>query len=255
MEGPETVLQTQSLSLGYGHKVVLADVNLTVHAGEFWCFLGRNGTGKTTLLRGLLGILQPQAGRLVFPPRLGHLECTGFVPQDCEINPSLPMTVGEFALLGLVGIRVARAQRRRRLIWALDKMGLGHLADKDYWSLSGGQRQRVLVARALVRRPTLLLLDEPTNHLDLVTEDAFLQTLSALHTEERNTVLFVTHKLTIASRYATHIGFITGGTLAAGTRAQMLTADRLEQLYGQTAGRLPQVQADTNPLSAAGSSG
>ncbi len=242
MSGSDIVLQARSLSLGYGRRAVLNDVNLSVRAGEFWCFLGQNGAGKTTLLAGLLGLLQPQAGLLAFHPQLGR-ERTGFVPQGCDINPSLPMTVGEFARLGLVGIRLTRAEQRQRLAWALDKMGLAGLAATDYWSLSGGQRQRALVARALVRRPALLLLDEPTNHLDLAMEDAFLHTLAALHAEERNTVLFVTHKLTIAARYATHIGLVAGGTLTTGRRAQMLSADTLRQLYGRAADAAAEVQA------------
>ena len=196
-------------------------------------FLGVNGVGKTTLLRALLGLLAPQAGQLQFHPELGRRERMGFVPQRCDFNPTLPITVREFALLGLVGVRANRTQQDERLAWALDKMNLSGMAKKDYWSLSGGQRQRVLVARALVRRPTLLILDEPTNNLDLTTEDAFLQTLSALHAEEQNTVLFVTHNVSIAARYATHIGLVAGGTLVPGRREQVLTAHNLEQLYGQ----------------------
>lgn len=229
----EIVLQTQALSLGYGQKTVLHNVTLAINAGEFWCFLGRNGVGKTTLLRALLGLLAPQAGQLQFHPELGRRERMGFVPQRCDFNPTLPITVREFALLGLVGVRANRTQQDERLAWALDKMNLSGMAKKDYWSLSGGQRQRVLVARALVRRPTLLILDEPTNNLDLTTEGAFLQTLSALHAEEQNTVLFVTHNVSIAARYATHIGLVAGGTLVPGRREQVLTAHNLEQLYGQ----------------------
>ena len=213
MDKSEIVLQTQAVSLGYGRKTVLRDVDLTIRAGEFWCFLGQNGVGKTTLLRALLGLLQPQAGQLRFHPELGRRERMGFVPQRCDLNPTLPITVREFTLLGLVGIRASRTQQGERLAWALEKTSLSDMADKDYWSLSGGQRQRALVARALVRRPTLLILDEPTNNLDLPKEDAFLQTLSVLHTEERNTILFVTHNVNIAARYATRIGLVASGTL------------------------------------------
>jgi ABC-type Mn2+/Zn2+ transport system ATPase subunit len=234
------------LSLGYAQKTILQDVNLTVGAGEFWCFLGQNGVGKTTLLRAFLGLLQPQAGQLQFHPELGRRECMGFVPQRCDLNPTLSITVREFALLGLVGIRANRTQQHERLAWALEKMDLSGMADKDYWSLSGGQRQRILVARALVRRPTILILDEPTNNLDLSMEDTFLQTLSALHTEESNTILFVTHNVNIAARYATHIGLVAAGTLVSGPREQVLTTHNLEQVYGRVSGLTSQALAD-NP--------
>lgn len=253
----DTILQTHELSLGYGQKTVLKGVNLTVRAGEFWCFLGPNGVGKTTLLRALLGLLQPQAGQLEFHPELGRRECIGFVPQRCDLNPTLPITVREFALLGLVGIRVNRTQQHERLDWALEKMNLAGTADKDYWSLSGGQRQRVLVARALIRRPTLLILDEPTNNLDLAMEDAFLQTLSGLHAEEWQTVLFVTHNVSIAARYATHIGLIASGTLVPGPCERVLTTHNLEQVYGQVSGLMSQllpqrVQTQEAPQSTGG---
>jgi ABC-type Mn2+/Zn2+ transport system ATPase subunit len=232
MDNADLVLRTRAVSLGYGQHTVLRDVNLEVRAGEFWFFLGPNGSGKTTLLRALLGLIQPQHGQLWLHPELGRRERMGFVPQRCDLNPTLPITVCEFAELGLVGIRISRSQQNERLTWALEKMGLRGMADKDYWSLSGGQRQRVLAARALVRRPAVLVLDEPTNNLDLTMEDTFLQILAALHQEEHNTFLFVTHNLSIATRYATHVGLVAAGTIICGPRDQVLTPRNLEQVYG-----------------------
>ena len=240
----DAVLQTHELSLGYGQKTVLSGLNLAIRPGEFWCFLGQNGVGKTTLLRALLGRIQPQAGQLQFHPELGRRERMGFVPQRCDLNPTLPITVREFALLGLVGIRANRTQQHERLAWALAKMNLSGMAGKDYWSLSGGQRQRVLVARALVRRPTVLILDEPTNNLDLSMQDTFLQMLSLLHAEEHNTILFVTHNVGIAAHYATHIGLIAAGTLISGPREHVLTNHNLEQVYGRVSGLTGQLLSD-----------
>ena len=245
MDTNEIILQTQDLFLGYGQRTVLQRVNLTVRVGEFWCFLGQNGVGKTTLLRSLLGLLQPQAGQFVLHPDLGRRERMGFVPQRCDFNPTLPILVREFALLGLVGIQANRVQQDERLTWALEKTKLLDVADQDYWSLSGGQRQRVLVARALVRRPTLLILDEPTNNLDLSMEDAFLQTLAALHAGEHNTLLFVTHNVSIAAHYATHIGLIADGTLIPGPCEEVLTTQNLERVYGQVSGLTNQLLSPT----------
>ena len=193
MTSPECLLQATGVRLAYGRRTVLREVNLSLRAGEFWCFLGPNGAGKTTLLRALLGALSPRSGRLWTNPALWRRDRLGFVPQRCEINPTLPTTVGEFTLLGLVGIPASAPERRARLAWALDKVGLGGLAAKDYWALSGGQRQRALVARALVRRPNVLILDEPTNGLDLAAEDTLLRFLAALNNREGLTILFVTH--------------------------------------------------------------
>jgi ABC-type Mn2+/Zn2+ transport system ATPase subunit len=232
MSHAHTVLRTSELALGYGDRTVLAGVNLEVRAGEFWFFLGQNGGGKTTLLKAILGLISPRAGHLWLHPQLGSRTATGFVPQHCALNPTLPTTVREFVLLGLVGVQVTRAERAERLRWALEKMGLAGMAEHDYWSLSGGQRQRALVARALVRRPTLLVLDEPTSNLDLSTEDALLRLLVALNTEQQQTLLFVTHNVAIAARYATHVALLHAGKVWVGPRQLILTPDNLARIYG-----------------------
>lgn len=229
------VLRAAKLSLGYEDRTVLTDIDLVVEAGEFWFFLGQNGGGKTTLLKAVLGLISPQAGQLWLHPELASRERIGFVPQRCDLNPTLPTTVREFVLLGLVGIRASRKEQAERLAWALEKMGLSGLAAQNYWSLSGGQRQRALVARALVRRPTVLILDEPTNNLDRPTEDALLQLLVALNKEERQTLLFVTHNVSIAMRYATHVGLLYSGKMLAGPRHLVLTPNNLARIYGISA--------------------
>ena len=129
-EDHEVIVKTTGLRLGYGQRVVLAQVNVEIRAGEFWFFLGPNGEGKTTLLRAILGMIPPQAGQLWVHPELGHRERIGFVPQRCDINPTLPTTVREFVLLGLVGIHTDRNDETSRLEWALDKVGLSGLGGK-----------------------------------------------------------------------------------------------------------------------------
>ena len=231
-EDHEVIVKTAGLCLGYGHRVVLAQVDWQMRPGEFWFFIGPNGEGKTTLLRAILGMVRPQAGQLWVHPELGQRQRIGFVPQRCDINPTLPTTVREFVLLGLVGIHTDRREAAVRLGWALERVGLDGLEGKDYWSLSGGQRQRALVARALVRRPSVLILDEPTNGLDVAAEDAVLRLLAALNREEKHTLLFVTHNLAIAARYATHIALFHAGEVVSGPRQEVLNRQTLERIYG-----------------------
>jgi ABC-type Mn2+/Zn2+ transport system ATPase subunit len=231
-EDHEVIVRTAGLRLGYGRRVVLTHVDFQMRLGEFWFFLGPNGEGKTTLLRAILGILRPQTGQLWVHPELGQRQRIGFVPQRCDINPTLPTTVREFVLLGLVGIDTDRREAAVRLGWALERVGLGGLEGKDYWSLSGGQRQRALVARALVRRPSVLILDEPTNGLDLAAEDAVLRFLAELNHKQRQTLLFVTHNLAIAARYATHIALFHAGEVVSGSRQEVLNRQTLERIYG-----------------------
>ena len=229
---PDVLAELSHVSLAYGRRLILCDVTLAVRAGEFWFLLGPNGEGKTTLLHCVLGLLRPRHGTVRRAAALeGHARI-GFVPQRCDLNPTLPTTVEEFVLLGLAGIRCGGRERRERLGWALDKVGLRDKTRDSYWSLSGGQRQRALVARALVRRPRLLLLDEPTNGLDLSSEESLLGFLADLNKEDGLTMLFVTHDLALAVRHGSHFALVRGGTVAAGPGESVIRSETLGQVYG-----------------------
>jgi ABC-type Mn2+/Zn2+ transport system ATPase subunit len=232
MQNQEVVLKVSKVTLAYGRRTILADIDLEIRRGEFWFCLGPNGEGKTTLLRAILGDLQPQRGQLWLHPDLARRERIGFVPQRCDLNPALPTTVREFVLLGTVGTQIRRREFRDRLQWALTRVGLQDMTRRSYWQLSGGQRQRALVARALVRQPGLLLLDEPTNGLDLPTADALLQLLVELNRREQVTLLFVTHDIALAARYATHTMLLRAGQAVVGPVQEVLTARHLERTYG-----------------------
>lgn len=227
------MVTAERVTLRYGATIVLRDVDLRIGAGEFWFLLGPNGSGKTTLLRALLGAQTPASGRLALCDTLRDHAAIGFVPQGSAPNRILPTTVREFVALGLVGTGVRGAARAERVAWALEQTGLAGLERQSYWALSGGQRQRAVVARALVRRPRLLVLDEPTNHLDFLIEDALLAVLATLHRREGTTILFVTHALHLAGRFATHVALFHHGTVEAGPAAELLDPARLERAYGR----------------------
>jgi ABC-type Mn2+/Zn2+ transport system ATPase subunit len=226
------LVAAQGVALGYGRHVVLQAIDLQIRAGEFWFLLGPNGEGKTTFLRAVLGLVPAHAGVLRLDPSLTSRAAIGFVPQRCDLNPTLPTTVREFVTLGLVGTGADRAEPAARLATALDRVGLAGMQARSYWALSGGQRQRALIARALVRRPTLLVLDEPTTGLDLASEASVLEFLAALNVEDGLTVLVVTHDLRLAARYATHAALFHAGTVLAGPRDTVLQGANLTRVYG-----------------------
>ena len=231
----EAVVEARGLALGYGGEPVLSCVDWSVRPGESWFLLGPNGCGKTTLVRGVLGLLRPLAGSL----RVGGVrrEEIGFVPQRSRTQPRLPTTVREFVGLGAVGVPAA-ARRPDDLPRALERCGLEGLGARDLRALSGGQRQRALVARALVRRPRLLILDEPTDGLDVTSEETFLETLEALRRDAGLTLIFVTHALHIAARCASHVALFAGGSVRSGPRDALLAPGPLEEAFGVPPERL-----------------
>lgn len=235
---PPTVVRAAGLALGYPGHEVLRNVSLEIRRGEFWFLLGPNGTGKTTFLRALLGLLPIRRGRLELHPNGVGNTAIGFVPQRCDLNPSLPTTVEEFVSLGCVGLRLTRAEKSRRLQSALRAVELEGFRSTNYWSLSGGQQQRCRIARALVRESPVLLLDEPTTGLDPRSEAALLALLKEQNQLEGRTILLVTHDLRLARRYATHVALFYGGQATAGPAAQVLTAERLGEVFGAEAAEL-----------------
>jgi len=228
------LIRAENLDLAYSGGVVVRDLQLVIAAGEFWCLLGANGTGKTTLLRAILGLLPVHAGTLRLDPSVSA-QVVGFVPQQCQWNRTVPTTVREFVSLGRVGLRLRSAQRAARLQRALATVALADLTGHALWALSGGQRQRAMIARALVREPRLLLLDEPTASLDPAAEDAVLGLVARVNREDGVTVVLVTHDLDVATKYATHVALFHDGRVESGSRADVLRSENLERIYGSSA--------------------
>ncbi len=233
--GARPLISLRNVSLGYSGREVLRDVELDISAGEFWCFLGPNGEGKTTLVKALLGALRPRRGELVRQREMFRAGKVSYVPQRLELSPVLPMTVREFVLTGLAGIRADNEISRKRLDHILHLVGLTRAARQSIWTLSGGQRQRVLVARALIRDPSLLIVDEPTTGLDASSSAAVVQILKELYTEFGVSVVLVTHDLNMAARLATCVAFFRQGRVTSGPIKDLLTPEQLEAAFGLTA--------------------
>ncbi len=198
-------IQIENLDFSYGRISVLEQASLSVADKEFVCMVGPNGGGKTTLLKLLLGLLEPQAGTVsVFgeSPTAGR-KWIGYLPQHAHLDSKFPVTALDAVLMGRLGktrgIGPYTKIDRAMACDMLTRVGLDKLAKRPLATLSGGQRQRVLIARALVSEPRLLLLDEPTSSLDDYVERELYDLLLELN--EELTVVVVTHDIGFVSSH------------------------------------------------------
>ncbi len=180
---------------------VLKDVNLDVGVGEFVAIAGPNGGGKTTLLRLILGLERPTAGRVRLfgeaPDRFRERPRLGYLAQRAQLGVQAPATVLEVVTAGRAAVRpVGRltAEDREAIDAAIERVGLTVLAKRPLTRLSGGQQQRAFIAKALAPEPKLLALDEPTAGVDVEAQEALAELLARLHDELNVTILYVSHE-------------------------------------------------------------
>ncbi|MGQ0702831.1 MAG: metal ABC transporter ATP-binding protein [Gemmatimonadales bacterium] len=230
---PELVRFTNA-TLGYGRLVVLRDITFTIPQGDFLGLVGPNGSGKTTIVRALLGTHPPLAGTVTVAPGLRY----GYVPQRDQVDYDYPLTALDVVLMGRydrigLGKRPGKADRDAAM-QALVQVGIPDLAGRRLRELSGGQRQRTLVARALAGQPNMLVLDEPTNGLDLVSTTEVLGLIRDLHERSGITVLMVSHALNEVANYVERIALVSGieQPFRIGTVDEIMNERVLSGIYG-----------------------
>lgn len=228
------IINIDSVSFSFDGPAVLDHVSLTVMKGEFLGIVGPNGGGKSTLLKLMLGLLEPDSGRITVlgkAPRRGR-SAIGYVPQYAGFERSFPITVQDAVLLGLVGkSRLVFGYSNddyRRVSNALRETEIEDLKDRLLNTLSGGQLQRVLIARALVSEPEILILDEPTSNIDSRVEEDIFDLLKKLNA--RSTILVVSHDIGFISEYVTRVACLNQTLVCHETAA--ISGKTIEELYG-----------------------
>lgn len=229
------------MTVAYPSNVALEDVTFSLGRGDFLGIIGPNGSGKTTILRTVLGLERPVAGVVsVLGARGSDVARVrpriGYVPQRRAIDPGFPITVFDAALTGAYGaaglFRSPTAAHRRRTHEALAAVGLTDSAGHVAGHLSGGQQQRLFIARALVQDPEVLLLDEPTSAVDVGTRAAIVELVRQLHVERHLTTLYVTHDINEVLPCVDKVMYLNRTVRAFGPCSEVMDRKTLEQLYG-----------------------
>ncbi|MFC9549697.1 ABC transporter ATP-binding protein [Rhodococcus sp. NPDC056960] len=235
-------LIADNLSLGYGDRVIVDNLDLEVKTGVITTVIGPNGCGKSTLLRALGRLLKPRHGSVLLDGKAIGSMRTKDVARTLGMLPQAPVAPEGLTVADLVArgrhphqswIRQWSSDDEGEVAEALALTGVSDLADRPVDQLSGGQRQRAWISMALAQGTDILLLDEPTTYLDLAHSIEVLDLVDRMHEELGRTVVMVLHDLNLAIRYSDQLIVMRDGTIvAAGAPKEIISAELLLEVFG-----------------------
>ncbi|WP_170329758.1 metal ABC transporter ATP-binding protein [Ruegeria arenilitoris] len=220
-----TLITVENLSVRYGANTVLRHVDMAIEPGEIVTIVGPNGSGKTSLLRAIIGATKPSVGNVSLKPGLK----LGYVPQKLHIDPTLPISVERF-------MRLTNPVSRKQCMEALESAGVPDLLKRQMSQLSGGQFQRVLLARALINRPDVLLLDEATQGLDQPGSAAFYRQIEDVRRDTGCAILMISHELHVVMSASDRVICLNGHVCCEGSPAVVASAPEYRALFGTGTG-------------------
>ena len=203
------IFECKDVTLGYENKVVAKNLNFKIDQGDYLCVVGENGTGKSTLIKTLLGLIKPLNGEVIANVQGKNHKGVGYLPQQTQAQKDFPASVWEVVLSGVLNNdhrcpfynKKDKAEAEKNM----EKLNILDLKKRCYRELSGGQQQRVLLARALCATDSVLILDEPVTGLDPAASMELYETIKELNKKENVTIIMVSHDIKNALNYATHI--------------------------------------------------
>lgn len=233
-----SVLSIKQAKLSIEDKVLWEDLNLEVKPGEFIAVIGANGSGKTSLLKAILGQLKLNQGQIRFDGELvtHGSNKIGYIPQHRALEDSANVLVKDLVRFGLsgdkYGIFLPTKKSNNKVKAALDCVSASHLANKNFAELSGGEQQRVRVAQAIVADPLVLLCDEPLSALDLQQQHIISELIKTEAKEHKTAVLFVTHDVNPVLDMVDRVLYLANGSFSIGTPDEVFKSSVLSELYG-----------------------
>ena len=203
------IFECKDVTLGYENKVVAKNLNFKIDQGDYLCVVGENGTGKSTLIKTLLGLIKPLNGEVIANVQGKNHKGVGYLPQQTQAQKDFPASVWEVVLSGVLNNdhrcpfynKKDKAEAEKNM----EKLNILDLKKRCYRELSGGQQQRVLLARAICATDSVLILDEPVTGLDPAASMELYETIKDLNKKENVTIIMVSHDIKNALNYATHI--------------------------------------------------
>lgn len=247
-------LAIDDLTVAYHRKPVLWDIDLDIPEGKLVGIVGPNGAGKSTLIKACLDLIPKASGRVNIygKPYRAQRRMVGYVPQRESVDWDFPVSAEDVVAMGKYGqmgwFRPVRRHHREAAREALERVGIGHLADRQISQLSGGQQQRVFLARALLQDASLYFMDEPFAAVDAATERAIVALLHDLR-EQGRTCLVVHHDLATVAQYFDWVVLLNLRVVASGPVNEVFTKENLQATYG---GRLAVLDEAVSALSRAG---
>ncbi len=225
------IISVDNLTFCYNGLEVISDISFSVGKGDYLGIAGPNGSGKSTLIKNILGILQPQKGRVnIFDQPLisfNQWNRIGYLPQRVNsLNQHFPGTVEEIVQLGMKKKNPVDLKR------ALKMMGIAHLAARLIGELSYGEQQRTMLARTLISQPDLLIFDEPTTALDPETREIFYSLTDEMNRTNGTTIILITHDTSVIGKYARNLLYLDKKIIFSGTFEDFCASPDMTGFFG-----------------------
>lgn len=244
VEKKHIILETRNLSIGYTHKkehsIVGSAINLSLKKGKFVALLGKNGIGKSTLLRTISKVQKPLSGDISIKGKNLNLYTNKDLAMQLSLVlterlPESQLTVFDLIALGRQPytnwVDKLTANDVTKINWAIEQTEIEHLKEKRFYELSDGQLQRVMIARALAQDTELIILDEPTAHLDMHHTYKIFQLLKKLIQTTNKTIIISTHQINLAIDTVDELIIMNGSEVASGSTQELIDNHKLDTLF------------------------
>jgi zinc transport system ATP-binding protein len=229
-------LEVKNLTVKYGDKIVLEDINLKVKEGEIVAIVGPNGGGKTTFIKAVLGFIKIYRGEiklLGLPPKKAiKTGKVGYLPQKSSVPKDFPLTVLDVVLFGLINSKLPKKEKIKKALEYLEYVGMADFKDAIYTDLSGGQQQRVSIARVLVAEPKIIFLDEPSTGVDVVAQERFYKFLADFKKKNNMSVVMVSHDIGVIWKFVDKVAGLNKKLHFYGKPEDLLKDNIIQNIYG-----------------------